>query len=271
MTLLRVIAGPEPGDDFVRAWELGDPASIDLREVSVFPVEESGPRVHPASKRAVRSAARALAGRGARIGELRSDSLREGIWIWAAMMAEGEDTSYAELVSGSREFSVLRELVKLAFGRSQHTVPVLALIAGQALTKLMPRGRTARLIELGRQLKRDLEQQLGPRGILLLPPYPTPAPYHNQPLLRPFDAGYTALFNVLELPATQVPTGLDERGLPLGVQVIARRGEDALSIAVAVAIEQELGRIGPVDPRRTAIAGSSGVSRPDSSRISSPA
>jgi fatty acid amide hydrolase 2 len=268
MPLLRIVAGPEPGDDFVQSFELADPAAISLGELTVYPVEESGPRVHPALKRAVRRAARVLEQRGARIAELSSETLREAIWIWAAMMSEGEETSYAELVSGNPRLSVLGELLKLAFRRSHHTMPVLAAIAGQTVMKVLPRRGTTRLIALGKTLQRELEQLLGPRGVLLLPPYPTPAPFHYQPLLNPFIAGYTALFNVLQFPATQVPTGLDERGLPLGVQVVARRGADAVSIAAAIAIEEELGRVTPIDPRRIAIAGSHG-DRADQSAIHS--
>jgi fatty acid amide hydrolase 2 len=255
MPLLRVIAGPEPDDAFIQRWDLGAPESVDFRDVTVFPVEESGPRVHPSLKAAVRAATGVLEARGARIAELSPGTLRDAIWIWAAMMGDGDETSYAELVSENPKFSILRELVKLAFRRSHHTAPVLAVIAGQSLLKLFPKGRSGRLIERGRQLQRELEELLGPRGILLVPPYTTPAPFHGEPLLRPFDGGYTAVFNVLEFPATQVPTGLDARGLPTGVQVVARRGNDHLTIAAALAIEEELGRLGAVDPRRTAIPG----------------
>jgi fatty acid amide hydrolase 2 len=52
---------------------------------------------------------------------------------------------------------------------------------------------------------------------------------------------YTAVFNVLELPVTQVPLGLDRHGLPLGVQVVARHGNDHLGIAVARELESAFG------------------------------
>ena len=254
LPLLRAIAGPEAGDTFIQPWELDDPTSIDWHEVTVYPVEQSGPRVHPALRAAVCDATDVLRGRGARVGEISPAILREAIWIWAAMMGQGEgEASYAELVSGNPRLSVLRELVKLAFRRSHHTAPVLAVIAGQGLMKLFPKGRAGRLIERGKALQRELEELLGPRGVLLVPPYTSPAPFHGQPLLRPFDGGYTAIFNVLEFPATQVPTGLDARGLPVGVQVVARRGNDVLTIAGAVALEEAFGRLVPVDPRRTAI------------------
>ena len=40
---------------------------------------------------------------------------------------------------------------------------------------------------------------------------------------------------------TQVPLGLGERGLPLGVQVAAGPGRDHVSIAVALELERVFG------------------------------
>jgi fatty acid amide hydrolase 2 len=49
------------------------------------------------------------------------------------------------------------------------------------------------------------------------------------------------LFNVLQMPVTQVPLGLSRTGLPVGVQVISRRGHDHLTIAAALELERALG------------------------------
>jgi fatty acid amide hydrolase 2 len=57
---------------------------------------------------------------------------------------------------------------------------------------------------------------------------------------------YTAVFNLAGTPVTQVPAGLDDRGLPLGVQVVGRPGADHVTIAVACARDRALG--GWVDP-----------------------
>ena len=57
-----------------------------------------------------------------------------------------------------------------------------------------------------------------------------------------------AIFNLLGLPATEVPMGLNARGLPLGVQVAA--GARTATIArIAVAIELERAFGGWVPPR----------------------
>src|SRR5207253_1346724 len=73
------------------------------------------------------------------------------------------------------------------------------------------------------------------------PPYSRPAPRHHLPLLTPFDSAVTALWNVLGYPSTVVPLGFSDDGLPVAVQVVARRGLDHLSLAVAAAIEQRYG------------------------------
>ena len=57
----------------------------------------------------------------------------------------------------------------------------------------------------------------------------------------PFNFAYTAILNVMELPATQVPLGLDGKGLPLGVQVSALHGNDHMTIAAAMELEKALG------------------------------
>lgn len=52
---------------------------------------------------------------------------------------------------------------------------------------------------------------------------------------------FTAGFNVSGQPAINVPVRVDGVAQPLGVQVAARRGEDALLVAVARQLEQALG------------------------------
>ena len=65
---------------------------------------------------------------------------------------------------------------------------------------------------------------------------PTPATEHGFPL-RAAESGATGLINVLEFPSCAVPLGLDDSGLPVGVQIIANHGNDHLCISVARALE----------------------------------
>lgn len=60
---------------------------------------------------------------------------------------------------------------------------------------------------------------LGNDGVFLYPTHPTPAPYHVEPIIKPLNFTYTGIINMLGLPATHCPLGLNQSGLPIGIQV----------------------------------------------------
>jgi fatty acid amide hydrolase 2 len=247
MPLLRILAGPDPGDPITRPMELGDPASVDLRGMVVIPVPTAGRiRVSRVMQDAVEASARALEERGATVRTELIPELRDGLLMWAAMLdAEAThryDTILADDGSGEhRTMSPLLELlVKLPLGRSAFTFPALAVAAmDNLLTRLPKMGQ--RFIDGARALQARLEALLGDRGVMLHPPYTRPAPLHMRALLTPFDPACTAVFNVLELPVTVVPTGFDREGMPVAVQVIGGRGKDHVTIAAAQALEDHFG------------------------------
>ncbi len=56
---------------------------------------------------------------------------------------------------------------------------------------------------------------------------------------------WIALATACGLPATAIPVGLSATGLPVGVQIIGPRGGDSKTLAVAQAIEEQLGGFHP--------------------------
>lgn len=74
-----------------------------------------------------------------------------------------------------------------------------------------------------------------------MPTFPVVAPKHHAPWRRPISAAYTALFNVLEKPATVVPVGFERRGLPVTLQIVGARGQDHVTIRVAELLEEAFG------------------------------
>ena len=256
MPLLRIIAGPDGVDPGVLPYELGDPAAVDLRDLVVFPVVSNGwARIHVRMLDAMEEAAIALEARGARVDRTRFPRLRDVFQIWSAVLSTSIEQSFSETAGGGVPIKLGRELAKWPLGRSNHTGPVLILALIEAVSNRFT-GRLAPLVEAGRRLQAELEDILGPNGVLLHPPYTRPAPHHHSAFLRtPFDFVCTALFNVMEFPGTVVPLGLDDRGLPLSVQVVARRGNDHLTIAAAAALEEAFGGWQVVTPvaRRTVV------------------
>ncbi len=248
LPILEVLRGPDGVDPVCKAWDLDVSSNIDLHDVTVYPVESNGrTRVNGANRQVIRDATKALAARGATVGELNVRHMRQAFEIWSAMMNTAGSTRYSVVLGNGAAVKVYRELIKSIFGRSHHTFPALLVAATDELAALMP-GTLQKKVELGRKLQRELEDILGPRGVMLHPPYSRPAPRHYSPLLTPFDFVCTSLFNVMEFPSTVVPMGFDKHGLPLSVQVIGRRGNDPLTIHVASMLEQDFGGWQRSDP-----------------------
>jgi len=241
MPLLGIMAGPDPEDPRTLPWRLGDPDRVSPKGLRVHVVPDNGRLPVSSCLRAAQGrAADALAARGALVEERPVEGLRRSLEIWSSMMSLAGGPSFKSLMGGGPEVLAARELLRWTAGRSAHTLPAIGLGLFESLEALAPR-RSARWLRRGLALRRELSDLLGDDGLLLYPPYPTPAPRHGAALLPPWQWQYTAVFNTLELPVTQVPLGLDRRGLPLGVQVVASHGRDHLSIAAARWLEEDLG------------------------------
>ncbi|XP_077508459.1 fatty-acid amide hydrolase 2-A-like [Amblyomma americanum] len=85
-----------------------------------------------------------------------------------------------------------------------------------------------------------LEESLGDDGVLVLP-VATRTGSLDLDMLSIDSAGMTALFSILNVPATVCPVGKSTSGQPLAVQVVANRGNDRLCLAVAKEIERHFG------------------------------
>uniref|UniRef100_A0A3Q2VP46 Fatty acid amide hydrolase 2b n=1 Tax=Haplochromis burtoni TaxID=8153 RepID=A0A3Q2VP46_HAPBU len=132
----------------------------------------------------------------------------------------------------------LWELLKWMIGRSDHTLAAIAV----GLIEMTRMSKTpSSIIQMKEKLQKQVDELLGADGVFLYPSHPKVAPKHHHPLLRPFDFSYTGIINMLGLPVTQCPLGVGEEGLPLGVQVVAGKLQDHLTLAVALHLEKTFG------------------------------
>ncbi|KAL3208474.1 hypothetical protein MRX96_039033 [Rhipicephalus microplus] len=90
-------------------------------------------------------------------------------------------------------------------------------------------------------LIRPLPYDAGGRSLLILPAATSAAPFQNQELLFLDGISMTALFNLFKVPATVCPVMKSADNLPLCVQLVAKRGNDRLCLAVAMEIEKRFG------------------------------
>ncbi|CAG9864822.1 unnamed protein product [Phyllotreta striolata] len=133
------------------------------------------------------------------------------------------------------------ELVKWVFGMSEHTfIGIVTCLAEKGGCQYGD-AKYDYLVQERNNLRQELLDILGDDGVFLYPTHPTSAPYHNEPLIKPFNFSYTAVINILGLPATHCPMGLDKNGLPIGLQVVAGDGNDRLCLAVAREMEKAFG------------------------------
>ena len=182
--------------------------------------------------------------------------------VWAALMSFNKHEPFSQTIRNglSKVLFWPLEIALSVWDMSPHTFPAIGLAVIESISDLSfmePENKAMR--DMGERLKIALNKILQPtpssnennntdnnsnneieieieiennnqnnatpqrEGILLIPSLPTPAPFHNESLLRLFDTANTAFFNVMELPATAVPLGLTRKAkhtpLPIGFQV----------------------------------------------------
>lgn len=239
--LLMVMAG-----ESAASLNLDDP--VDVSKLRIFTVEDCGgnflvSNVSHELKQAQQYICQQFEKkRGVKVQPLKVDRLASSIEIWSSMMSSAAQKPFC-FYMGNLEAAVnpYWELMKSCVGLSNHTIPAIGLGILEKVESLTPKGVLESFLQMGDELRQELESVLGEDGVLLYPSHPSTALNHNQPLLFPFNFSYTAIFNVLYLPVTQCPVGLSEAGLPLGVQVVAANNKDRLCIAVAMEIERLCG------------------------------
>ncbi|OGQ25586.1 MAG: hypothetical protein A2138_04190 [Deltaproteobacteria bacterium RBG_16_71_12] len=238
--ILSAIAGPDGVDPGCDDMALGDPAEVRVEHLTVHLLPDvEAFTIAPALKAAVARAAAALQARGARVVEARLPELSQAVAMWGDSLKVTAETSFEHWLGFGGKVGVRKELLKLALGRSSHTFPALAFLAiekASSLVDVMKGG-----YQRANALRVRLAAELGTDGVILAPTFTVPAPLHGEMLRRAGDFALPGIWNILETPATAVPVGLDGTGMPLGVQVIARPGNDAATIACAIALEEAFG------------------------------
>ena len=239
--LLKVLAGPDGKDGGCTPIPLGDPAVVSMKGLTVIVVEENGAvKVSPDMKGALHRAARALGERGASVRSARYPALKKSFEIWSAKLEKAGGEKFGTLLGNGTPVNPVLEVARYLSGRSTHTLPAVGLALLESLSGIAL-GSLDKWVDMGEELKADLPRDIGEHGVPLYPSYPTVAPRHHAPLFPPLRWVYTAILNVMELPVTQVPLGLNDEGLPLGVQVASIHGRDHVTIAAAMELEKVLG------------------------------
>ena len=189
-----------------------------MEDASVRPIAT---QLRDARERAVG----ALIAAGASVRRVQLRSWRRAAPAFLAMLeaGSGEDSAHATLrlleESGEPRPS-WRELLRPG---GPHTLPTRMTLATEMLRSDDGSQPSRRMLSSARDIVSELTDAVGD-GVLLHPAHPRPAPRHKRTLGRLWLLTPTSVFNMAALPVTEVPLGLSEDGLPVGVQVSGRRG-----------------------------------------------
>ena len=246
--MLRVIAGPDGVDPYVREATVGDPATVDLAATKILLSEETS--FVPVSRelRAARlRAAEALEQAGAKIETVSLRSMRRALELYLAVLKLEAGVSVAALIVAEGSLKVgLRSALKR---KGPHTRALRLLLMSEWMTGKMPQGSLRKAAAAREAFEREMQAAIGD-AVLLHPTHPRVAPRHGRTVGKPWLLTTTAVFNLAAVPVAQIPLGLNPRGLPLGVQAAAGPDRDHVAVAVALELERVFGGwVPPTDPQ----------------------
>ena len=249
LPLLRLLAGPDGRDPVARAMALGDPDTVDFDGLRVIvPLNAFLRPLAPDLTIARERAADALRRAGARVEYRAMPQLRRALALMLALLSTEVGVTSSEILAAQGAAPVRwRDLLRR---NGPHTVATRLMLAGERLTALAPTPDTERLLTSLRTFTDTLTTEIGD-GVMLLPTLPGPPPRHGRTVGRPWWIAPAAVFSLAGLPVTQVPLGLGHTGLPLGVQVAARPGNDHVTVATALLLERAHGGWVPPRPPRS--------------------
>lgn len=232
--LFDLLAGPDPRDPLV-APTTATAANVGRGRVALLP-EPAGGSTAASVAEGVRAAGRALEAAGYDVVEAAPPMLEDAVTVWGRLLL----ADIAVAIPSLRGVMSDEAVSLLATTIAHLPVPTL-----ESVYELHQRRHT---------IQRAWADFFQDFPILVGPTWTQP-PFVNDLDARD-EAGsaevaeltrFVAPMNVLGLPVVCVPVGLHE-GLPLGVQVVANRFDEARCLSAATDLEAAFGTITPISP-----------------------
>jgi aspartyl-tRNA(Asn)/glutamyl-tRNA(Gln) amidotransferase subunit A len=256
-----VMAGPDPRDSTTSTQPVGDPSTALERGVAGRKIgvlrEVLGQGMDSETEENFREAVDALRRAGAAVGEVSIPHAAYAIPIYY-VVANAEASSnlarYDGIRYGAREpAAALEELYSRTRSRGfgaevkrRILLGTFVLSAGYAEAYYRRASRARAL------LAREFDEAFTQVEAIVCPTVPGPAfrigERFEDPLAMYLSDIFTTPASLAGLPAVSVPSGLTKGGLPLGLQILARRHDEATLFAVAAAYERETRHSDAVPP-----------------------
>jgi len=229
--VLPIVAGRDDVDPFVHGMPVGESAAVDVAALRIgFYSYDGAWRVTRGTVDAVEASAQALAELGCEVEEVTPPDLSGATDLFFGLMAaDGGQRARSDLAAaGGRHVAQMARLLD--------DIKPLALDAPRFFA----------LMRKAFAFRTEVRAFISRYDVVLAPVTAGCAPLHGR---RSGDDGelesylpfnYTHAYSIAGLPVAVVPAGA-ERRLPLGVQIVAGAFRDDLALAVALALEREIG------------------------------
>ena len=231
--LFEVMQGPDVGDTCAAPVPVRWPSSDELKKLRVGYFEDDGRTpITPDIRRAVRTAAEALARAGFQVEPFRPEGLEEARILWKKFFVKMGGMLIAPMFAGREQDA--NPLLKQYLDWSDAEP---ALSGSDVIDTWIQRDT----------LRARFLAQMQKFPILVCPPAAIPAFRHGErswtvegKTVKYLDAwSYTEWFNLLGNPAAVVPVGQSTEGLPIGVQIVGRPWDEEQVLSIAAVVEEQ--------------------------------
>ncbi|XP_075234495.1 fatty-acid amide hydrolase 2 isoform X2 [Lycorma delicatula] len=225
--------------------------SVDLRKIKLYYAEDEGPnsiltdKMSSEMKAAMKKAINVLQTKyGIIAKKVDIKGLEDSLALSALVMMrmKGIPNIFQKSESDPDQWkSVVLEILKRVTCNSSASLPSLLFGPLKAVADRVPNKKYKKMLMKKKEMMDQFRELLGSDGVFFYPSFPDPAHYHYQIFYKLLNASYLAIYNLLEMPVTACPLGLNSQGLPMGIQVVGWQCQDRLTIAVSQALEKEFG------------------------------
>ena len=242
LPLIQLMKGKDGHDEAVLDIQIENDYKVDFSTLKVLNFADiKGKKVDADLKAKQNKVLEFFKSKGATVSDIKVEAFDQAFDIWSNYMAnESGKNGFAQLLGYKSNLTLFKHLFLSMVRMSPHTTPAILLGLTENTTYWFPK-KMQKMLELAESMRQEVNQLLDGNTIMVFPSHPRVAPSHYYPLLRPFAFVYTGILNIAQIPVTQVPLGLNENGLPLGIQIGAAHGKDHLTIAVACELEKAFG------------------------------
>jgi Asp-tRNA(Asn)/Glu-tRNA(Gln) amidotransferase A subunit family amidase len=233
--LFEVMQGPDDGDPSAAPVPVRWPGRDDLKKLRIGYFEDDGRTPVTAETRAaVQTGAEALRRAGFKVEQFRPEGLEQARQLWWQFFGIAGGMLLGPMIKGKEAdlSPILKQFSSWVAAEPSHTAQTL-------LDTWILRDA----------VRMQVFAQMREYPILLCPVASIPAFHHGErsweiegKTVQYLDAwSYTEWFNLLGNPATAVPVGRSNEGLPIGLQIVGRPWEEELVLAVAAELEGQRG------------------------------